>query len=146
MSLIKWSPSNSLFPSMSSLVDNFFKDDDFFNGLRTGSSLPAVNVVDTKEAYTLEVAAPGLKKEDFKVTVDKGVLTIKAERSTEEKEEKDNYTRREFSYSSFNRSFWLPEHVNAEGVNAKYDEGILKITLPKVVEEVEGPAKAIEIA
>lgn len=146
MSLIKWSPSNSLFPSMSSLVDNFFKDDDFFNGLRTGSSLPAVNVVDTKEAYTLEVAAPGLKKEDFKVTVDKGVLTIKAERSTEEKEEKENYTRREFSYSSFNRSFWLPEHVNADSVNAKYEEGILKITLPKVVAEVEGPAKAIEIA
>ncbi|MBX2872515.1 MAG: Hsp20/alpha crystallin family protein [Saprospiraceae bacterium] len=145
MSLTKWNPGKDFFPTVSSLVGNFFKDDDFINGWRTGRNLPAVNIAETKEAYSLEVAAPGLKKEDFKITVEKWLMRISGENQSETEEEKDNYQRREFSYQSFHRSFWLPENANPDVIRAKYEDGLLLITIPKrVVDSVE-EKKAITV-
>ena len=133
MSLITWKRKNGMFPNLNSMVDDFFKNDEFFpvttNG--NGSSMPSVNVKETDESFELEVAAPGKKKDDFNVEINKGVLTISSETESEVKEEKDNYTRQEFSYSSFSRSFWLPEGVEEDDVNATYNDGILKVVIPK---------------
>ena len=132
MSLIKWNKRNNMFPTINSMFDNFFADDDtFFTRWRNGSNFPSVNVKDEEKCFCLEVAAPGLNKEDFKIEINKGVLTISSETEREEKEEKDNYTRREFSYSSFSRSFWLPEGVREEDIEASYNDGILKVSVPK---------------
>ena len=107
-------------------------------------SQPQINIKETEKAYELEVAAPGLKKEDFKISLDKDHLTISAEMSTENVEEEGEYKRREFNYSSFSRSYYLPESIDSEGIKAKYDNGILRIEVPKV--EVKEPkGKTIEI-
>ena len=107
-------------------------------------SQPQINIKETDNSYELEVAAPGLKKEDFKISLDKDHLTISAEMSSENVEEKADYKRREFNYSSFSRSYYLPESIDADGIKAKYDNGILNIEVPKVeVNEPEG--KTIEI-
>lgn len=105
----------------------------------------AVNVKEDETAFHLEVAAPGLKKEAFNVNVHEGRLTIgfKQETATEEKQE--NYTRREFGTTSFERSFRLPKNVDAEQIKATYTDGILTISLPKVA-EVKPEPKVIEIA
>jgi HSP20 family protein len=94
----------------------------------------------------LELAAPGMDKKDFKVNVENGTLTISAEKKEESKEEKKNYTRREYSYSSFSRSFRLPENCTAEKIDAKYDNGILRVTLPKKQMTLSQPAKEIKVS
>lgn len=120
------------FPSLRSMVADFWNNDGFFNKpFFENELLPAVNIRDNKDGYELEVSAPGFKKEDFKVTTENGMLTISAETSSENKEEKDNYTRREFSRSSFSRSFSLPENVVEEQINASYQDGLLNIALKK---------------
>lgn len=129
MSLIKWNKED-LFPNFPSLYDDFFKDD-FFKKWTTGTSMPAVNINEADEKFEVEVAVPGLNKEDFKIDVDHNILTISSEKK-EEKEEKDKkFTRKEFSFSSFSRSFSIPENVDAEKISARYDNGILKLELPK---------------
>jgi HSP20 family protein len=124
-------------PSLPSLIDRFFDTDlldwDAFNFAGDNMTLPAVNLKETKNEYCIEVAAPGLNKEDFKVSYDDGMLTISSEKQ-QEKEEKEGekVTRREFSYESFQRSFTVPEDVvNTEKISAKYENGILYVTLPK---------------
>jgi HSP20 family protein len=98
-----------------------------------GVSMPAVNVRENKNAFKLDVAAPGFKKEDFKLEMHNGYLTISGE-SKEEKEDKDEkYTRQEYRYNSFSRSFSVPENVNSDGISAEYADGVLKVTLPKKV-------------
>jgi HSP20 family protein len=110
--------------------------DDFFNlgPMRTsGSSLPAVNIKETDRDYRVEVACPGLDKKDFKIELDNDVLMISSqhEMSKEEKDESGNYTRREFSYQQFQRSFTLPENAEADKISANYDNGVLDISIPK---------------
>lgn len=140
MSLIRWNPESSLFPTFSSWMDDFFPDN--FKPAVKGISIPAVNVTENKNAFKLKVAAPGFKKEDFKLEVQNGNLVISGE-NKEEKEEKDEkYTRQEYSYSTFSRSFTLPENVNGDGIAAEYADGILKITLPKKKTE-DKPMKQI---
>ena len=146
MSLITWKRKNGMFPTLNSFMDNFFDNDELFPTRKNGSSLPSVNVKETEESYELEVAAPGLKKDDFNIEVDKGVLTISSETSSDNTEEKDNYTRREFSFSSFSRSFWLPEGTIEDDINANYDDGILKVTVPKKEPTPIPSAKKIEIS
>ena len=107
--------------------------------------MPAVNVEETEKEYRIEVAAPGLEKDNLKVSVDEGVLTISAERKTEEKEEKNNFIRREFGYTSFRRSFTLPEETNTEKIAAKHNNGVLTITVPKAEVKVQ-PAKEVKIS
>ncbi|BAU55084.1 Hsp20/alpha crystallin family protein [Mucilaginibacter gotjawali] len=120
------------FPSLGSMMEDFWNTDKFFNQpFFNGETLPAVNIRETKNNYELEVAAPGFKKEDFKVTTENGLLTISAETATEKNEEKEKYTRREFSCSSFIRTFTLPENVVEDDIVAKYRDGLLNIELKK---------------
>lgn len=116
------------------LVDKFwgtdkFNDDDFFNFRNFW--MPAVNIKDKKAEFDIEVAAPGLEKKDFKVTVDNGILCIAAEKESKVEEKEENFTRQEFNYNSFERSFTLPENVDADHIDAKYDNGVLKLKLKK---------------
>lgn len=110
-----------------------------------GQSLPAVNINETNKEFNLEFAAPGFKKEDFKVNVDGNMLCINAEKQKEKTDEDKRYTRREFSYNSFSRSFTLPENVNAEKIDAKYAHGILKLSVPKLKETKVLPKKEITV-
>ena len=93
--------------------------------------MPAVNVTDNKENYTVSLAAPGLKKEDFKIDVEGNMLTISSEKEESKDEKEELYTRKEYSYTSFSRSFTLPEEVIKEKIDAVYQDGVLKLTLPK---------------
>lgn len=115
------------------LLSDFFDTEKFFTSpfFNTTDLLPAVNVTDNEKDYGIELAAPGLKKDDFKISVENGRLNISAEREEKEEEKKKNYTRREFSYTSFSRSFTLPENANEDKIDAKYENGVLKISLAK---------------
>ncbi len=146
MSLVKWNPRSGLFSPLSSMMENFFNDEFLPLKNGNGATAPAVNVTDNEKSYDVEVAAPGMKKEDFNVAVDNGVLTISSEKETETEETKDNYTRKEFSYSSFSRSFGLPENVDDKKIKAKYDNGILKITIPKTKAKKKETSKTIAIS
>jgi HSP20 family protein len=123
------------FPALRSMLDNFWgnemPEDDFFKR----NKIPAVNVKDNEKNYEIEVAAPGMVKDDFKIDIDNGVLTISAEKKDEMEKKEDNYTRREFSYSSFSRSFSLPQNVDEDSIVAKYENGVLKLTINKLKEE-----------
>ena len=116
-------------------LSDFFDDNWLKTKFANGDWSPAINVIDNEGNYEIEVAAPGIKKEDFKVSVEKGLLTISGQTEKESEEKKKNYTRKEFSSRSFSRSFTLPDNVNDEDVNAKYDNGILKLTLTKKLKE-----------
>jgi len=98
---------------------------------KNGLSLPAVNVEENDKEYRIEVAAPGLEKEDLKISVEDSVLTISSEKKTENEEKDDQYIRREFSYNSFRRSFNLPEETNLDKVSAKHKNGVLNVYIPK---------------
>lgn len=132
MTLVKRNTDNWL----PSIFDDMFKTDWMDNGNtmnRIGTSVPAVNVSENDDHFTLEVAAPGKTKKDFNLELDNGVLTISSEEK-KENEKKDNngrFTRREFSYSSFKRAFTLPETVDVEKISAQYKDGVLMINLPK---------------
>lgn len=134
-----------------SLMDELFNNNflsDFFNweSVWDRPDIPAVNIEETDKEYKIELAAPGLSKEDLKVSVDDGVLTVSSEMKKEEKDEKEGkYVRREFSYRSFSRSFSLPENTNAENIAASFKNGVLHISLPKT-KEIEAPAKEIKIS
>lgn len=122
---------NSSFPAFNDLINGLF-DDTVNTDLRRWNSA-AINIKEDDSSYILEVAAPGLKKEDFKLNVEKNVLQINAsvQKAEEVKTNTHRYTRREFSLSSFSRNFTLPETVNVEGIIATYENGIMYITLPK---------------
>jgi len=145
MSLIKWK-SDDLFPSIDSVWDNFFNKDFFSKGLDLGTKLPAVNTKETDDSFQVEVAVPGMKKEDFKIDLDNNILTISSEKK-EEKEEKDGekVTRREFSYSSFQRSFQLPDNVKEDEISAEYTDGLLKLSIPKTEPKKVENKKQIEV-
>lgn len=139
---------NSYLPSF---WENFFNRDlmdwNTSNFSRTDTTLPAVNVKENDDAFEIEVAAPGMKKGDFKINLENNLLTISSEKEEERREsEKGRFTRREFSYQSFQRSFTVPETmVNGDQITAKYCEGILCITLPKREEIKPKPAREISI-
>ena len=128
MTLIK---SNFPWNDLSDLFDDRWLKARYPNG----DWSPAVNVIDNEGSYEIEVAAPGIKKEDFKVHIEKGLLTISGQTDNEKEEKNKNYTRKEFSSKSFARSFTLPDNINEEAVNAKYDNGVLKLTLTKKIKE-----------
>lgn len=146
MTLISY---NNAFPK---LFDDFFTRDidHWFNNEKSPkATLPAVNVKVNEDSYALEVAVPGRKKEDFKIELNQDVLTISSEKEhkKEEKDKEGNYTQREFSYQSFQRSFRLPKgKVDSEKIQARYEDGILHLSLPKKEEAKPKPARQIEIA
>ena len=130
------------------IFDDFFKPWNEFmdlNGWGRTMTVPAVNITDNLDEYKVSLAAPGLKKEDFKIDVEGNMLTISNEKeeSTEEKDAK--FTRKEYSYSSFSRSFTLPDDVNRENIEAVYQDGVLKLSLPKK-EEAKKTAATKHIA
>ena len=125
------------FPSLRSMMEDFWSGDKFFNTpFFNTETIPSVNVRDKKNHYELEVAAPGYKKDDFKISTEKGRISISAETSNEKKEEKEDYLRQEFSSSSFTRTFSLPEDVEDDKINAHYDNGVLTIELKKTAKAV----------
>lgn len=130
-----------------SIFNDIFDDD--FMGYTPAKQFasPAVNIIENEKDYQIEVAAPGMSKEDFKVRLENdNELVISLEKKNEDKHEKKNYLRREFSYASFKQAFIIPDEVEAEGINAAMVDGILKITLPKKEVSVKTPAsRQIEI-
>jgi HSP20 family protein len=116
-------------PFFSGILNEF--DKDFSRNENCNVYNPAVNIIEDEKQFTLELAAPGLIKDDFNINLDNQVLTISKEAKEEKKEVKDNYTRREFVYNSFSRSFRLPKFIVAEKIKADYKDGILRISLPK---------------
>lgn len=147
MSLVKSSPKS--LTGRRNCVENFLTEtEDFLKNWdeNPANDVPAVNVKEEVKNYLIEVAAAGMKKEDFKIELANGVLNISA-KAEELKEEKDNgYVRREFSYQNFQRSFWMPESINAEDIKAQYEQGVLKLTIPKLTLPDPLQAKAIQIS
>lgn len=139
MSLIKRSDWPSLLRD--SWLSDFFDNDRFFDSDLAKRSVPSVNILEQDNAFEIELAAPGLEKKDFKVTVDRGVLTVSAEKEEKKEETENNYTRREFNFTSFSRSFALPENVSDEDIKGNYEDGVLKLSVKK-----KSPAKAVKKA
>ena len=138
----------SILPSTSTLFNDLF-DDVRFPSLDMGNGfnrLPSANVVENDKAYTIELAAPGMKKNDFEVNVDKGYLTISSQKEDEKEVKDENYTRHEFSYNTFSRSFLLPDLVDEDKIKAKYEDGILKLSIPKKPEAAKIQKKKIAIS
>lgn len=147
MSLIKRNEANWL----PLVFDDMFKTDwlgGTTNGNSNGTSTPAVNIQETEDGFNLEVAAPGITKEDFNIELDNDVLTISSEDKTEKEtaEKNGSYTRKEFSYSTFKRAFSLPDSVDSEKISASYKDGVLIIELPKREEAKVQAKRMIEIA
>ncbi len=134
--------NNLMFPT---LMNEFFKPDWFGGMERFENTLPAVNIKENETDFELALAIPGQKKEDFNVEIDDSVMTISMEAKSEEETSKEHYTRKEFSYRSFKRSFTLPETVDEEKIEASYKEGILKFRLPKRDEALPKPKRSIAI-
>ena len=135
MSLINWTnptkglQRRNLVPSLEHVFNDFFSND--LLSKEFAGHIPAVNIAEKEKSYSIEVSAPGFEKNDFKVELENGLLTISGEHKTEKNEENKNFVRREFTYGSFNRSFNLVDLVDEEKIDAKYENGVLKIELPK---------------
>ena len=139
------------------LTRDFFDFDDFFDNRMWKSGLmktdfwsgktvePAINIKETDDHFEIELAAPGFAKKDFNVTIEDGCLNISAEKELKKEEKEEEYTRREFNYTAFERSMMLPETVKEEEIKAKYDDGILSFRLMKKEEAKKRPPKVIEV-
>ncbi len=141
---------NENYPVWSNFLNEFLNHDWNDMALRnystTNTTLPSVNIKENEDYFEVEVAAPGMDKKDFKVEVDQGKLSISSEKQIEnEQNESGSYTRREFSYQSFCRSFSLPNSVDSDKIAAKYENGILNVMIPKKEEAKPKPAKMIDI-
>ena len=129
-------------------LDSFFANDFLrpaFQDRVHNGTVPAVNVAETASGYRIEVAAPGLDKSDFKLSLEKDVLTIKVEKIKSSEEVEDKYLRREYSYNAFERSFQLPKTIDQEKIDAKYENGVLHLSLPKREEALDKPTREISI-
>lgn len=135
-------------PGFINLFDDVFGrnwNDFFFGNRNAASTLPSVNIADNDKNYELEVAAPGYSKENFKISVENGIISIKAENKSEKEEEKKNYARREHFYTSFERRFTLPDNAVEEKIEASYKDGVLSVIIPKKEAEPVLPAHEIKI-
>ena len=145
MTLVKF--KNNSMPVVPTFFDTLFGKDFFdYNFNSAVANVPATNIKETKDEYTLQLAAPGMKKSDFKIEVNNNVLTISSESETSREEKNEGYTRKEFSYHSFSRSFNLPQTVNKDAISANYTDGLLNISIPKRDEAKEKPSRLIDIA
>jgi HSP20 family protein len=145
MTLMRFSKQNP------SLFDRFFENDLFDwsnrNYSNTNTTLPSVNIKESNEDFEVEVAAPGFTKTDFKIELNHDLLTVSSEKEIEnEMKEGQQFSLREFSYQSFSRSFTLPNSADSEKIGAKYENGILRIIIPKKEEARPKPARQIAIA
>lgn len=144
----------NMFPSF---TNRWFNDGNFFSpriwdfyndffDMDFAMQVPSVNIMENEKDFKFMLAAPGLEKKDFKVAVDNNILTVSAEKKMETKEEKDNFTRKEFSFNSFSRSFQLPENCISDKIDAKYENGVLLLTLPKKVVNLSKEVREIKVA
>ncbi|MBK9276155.1 MAG: Hsp20/alpha crystallin family protein [Flavobacteriales bacterium] len=147
MTIVKYRPKASYVSPFNTLVSEFFgRDMNSMFGLdEPRQALPSVNIIERDAEFKLEVMAPGYKKEDLKVNVEDNVLTVSAEKKNEEQKDGDRFTRREFHFSSFTRSFRLPESADADRIKAEYTDGILHLSIPKV-EATKPKAKEIAVS
>ncbi|HNP06632.1 MAG TPA: Hsp20/alpha crystallin family protein [Cyclobacteriaceae bacterium] len=135
------------FPTLfSDWFNSDFMDVDSPIGKRLGVTVPSANFAETDKEYRIELAAPGLKRKDFKVEMDNHTLTVSSEKEEEKEDVGDDYSRKEYSYNSFCRSFSLPENVNEDKVDAKYEDGVLIIHIPKKEVTSKKARKAITVA
>jgi HSP20 family protein len=142
--------NGTVFHPMQSLLNDFFSDSWFDSSLSNwspaGNTLPAINVIENNDDFVIEVAAPGMKRDDFKVELDNHILTVSSEKDNTDESGERSYTRREFSYYSFRRTFALPQQkVEGDKIAAKYEDGILRITVPKRDEAKVKPARQIKV-
>ncbi|MFP4090649.1 MAG: Hsp20/alpha crystallin family protein [Cyclobacteriaceae bacterium] len=147
MTLVK--RQNGNYPSFGSFFDDFLTRDffDWSGQSVTGTSIPKVNIVETPDAFKVEMAAPGMKKDDFRIELDNNMLTISSEvKHEEEIPDNHQYTRREFSYQSFRRTFHLPDTVENERIKARYEHGLLSLEIPKKEEAKRKPSRIIKIS
>ena len=133
-----------------SAFNDFFKPWDQWFDINGGNpanalTIPAVNIVENKNNFEISLAAPGMKKEDFSIDVEGNLLTISAQTEEKKEENDQKYTRREFSYTSFSRAFTMPEGVEKDKIDATYENGLLKVTLPKTDAAKKAAAKHIAI-
>ena len=145
MTLVKFNPerkNNTLLPGFNDVFESIFNDT-FFND-RMVARVPAVNISESENNYHVELAAPGLKKEDFKLNLERNQLTISVETSSDHQDNQKNYSKREYSYSSFVRSFTLPESADDSQIGASYTDGILRIDIAKR-EEAKAVRRQIDI-
>jgi len=143
MGLIKLNKSRV--PGFTNVLEDFFGRDvsDFLG--TSADIVPAVNVKEEDKGFQVDVAAPGMEKSDFKVNIDNDTLTISAEKEEREEESDEKYSRKEFSYSRFSRSFVLPKTADKNKIEAKYENGILSLYIPKIAEKELKDVKSIEI-
>ena len=131
------------------VFEDFFRPwNEWFDGNRVlgrEMSIPAVNITEQKDKFLVSMAVPGLKKDDFKIDIDSNMLTISSEKEENKEEKEDNFTRKEYNYSSFSRTFTLPEEIKQEKIDAKYEDGVLKISLPRNEETKKSSAKHIAV-
>jgi HSP20 family protein len=148
-SLAKTTTGSQTLPTWSTWMDELFDRDlpsVFTSNFNTGRTLPKVNIRETKDAYYVDMAVPGIKKSDFHIDLDNKLLSISTELNKSDEKEIDNYTRREFGYASFKRTFSLPETIKEEKIKAGYTDGILSIHLPKKEEAIQKPPRSIKIS
>jgi HSP20 family protein len=149
MSIIK---RNNSFQGMNSIFDDLFNRDlvnwGLVNNSATNTTLPSVNIRETNDIFIVEMAAPGMTKDDFKIELDGNLLTISSEKEDRnEMRDGEKYTRQEFSYQSFQRSFQLPKDVvDSDKIQAKYENGVLNLVIPKKEHARQKPPRMIEIA
>lgn len=137
---------NTDFPVLPNVFNDFFRDWSTSNFSDTNTTLPAVNIKENENEFTVDVAAPGMNKEDFQVNLENDILTISSEKKENKEDTNDNYTRKEYSYMSFKRSFTLPKGiVDSEKIKATYKNGELKINIPKLEAAKPKPAKLITV-
>jgi HSP20 family protein len=142
MTLVKFNRNkeNALMPGVNDIFESIFNDTFFSDRMVT--RVPAVNISETADHYHIELAAPGLKKQDFKISIDHDQLSISVEQQTEQNDRK--YNKREYSYTSFVRSFTLPELADQDRIEAAYEDGVLKIDVAKK-EEAKTVSRQIEL-
>ena len=140
MALVRYNHNNYIPTTFSNLVDRFFNEG-YFTEETSAHFTPTVDVIETDEQFEIRFSIPGVDKEAIKVDLDKGKLTVSGERKMEEKSEKRNYRSVETRYGAFSRSFYLPENINEDGIEATHIDGILNIVIPKV----EAPVTARQI-
>lgn len=144
MTLIKWKPTTYT-PVFSDFWNNFYKDFSQVAGSEGSFSAPAVNISENAQGYELEIAAPGLTREDFNLSLEKNLLTISANKEDKEEDNTAKVVRREFSYYSFKRSFELPDLTDGDRISASYENGVLKVSIPKKEEAKDKEPRKIEI-
>jgi len=156
MTLLAKRRNGGLIPSLRTNFSELFDFDRFFddplleanqvwNGVRL-AKIPATNILEKENEFVVELAAPGMKKKDFHIDIDDNFLEIKVEKEDSSTIKDENYTRKEYDFTSFYRSFTLPENVNSEKIKAEYTDGILRIHLPMVAKSKKKPVKEITIS